>query len=174
MDNMMKVLGFTPNDVNLTQRIRSLPVFSAMPSGQLNRVLSIASLYSYDADEVIIAEGDTDERVFFVLRGTCVVTVEGLPVGVIDQEGEVFGEMGMADHKPRSATVIARENVICLTLDSSFLEHMEDVDALAAKALFYKIFSKILAQRIREANIRILELEKELGILSVPGRVLGL
>ncbi len=44
---------------------------------------------------------------------------------------------------------------------------MKGMDKLAAEALFYRIFSEMLAARIRDANRKVLRLEDELKDLSV-------
>lgn len=144
-----------------------MPVFDSMDPAQLPSLLSLARLRSYDEDEVIIEEGETDQVVYFLIRGRCSVNVDGMDLGFINTLGDVFGEMGMVDHKPRSATITAACPTLCLALDGTFLDRMKGVDKLAAEALFYRIFSEILAARIRDANARVLTLEDELKDLSV-------
>ncbi len=121
----------------------------------------------YDDGETIINEGDTDQIVYFLISGSCSVNIDGLDVNAISKLGDVFGEMGMINHKPRSATITAEQETLCLALDGSFLERMKGMDKLAAEALFYRIFSEMLAARIRDANRKVLRLEDELKDLSV-------
>jgi len=164
----VKDFPFDPNDQATLDRLRRMPVFDAMEPELLPALLKLARLRRYDPDEVIIAEGDTDQLVYFLIFGRCSVNVDGMDLAAITRPGDVFGEMGMVDGK-RSATITAVKQTLCLVLDGTFLDRLRGVDRLAAQALFYRIFSEILAGRIRAANARLLVLEEQLTDLSVPG-----
>lgn len=138
-----------------------------MDINQLPKVLKLAKLRRYEAGETIIEEGETDQLVYFLILGKCTVETEGMELNFINNLGDVFGEMGIIDQKPRSATIKAEKPTLCLALDGSFLERLEGIDKLAAQALFYRIFSEMLAARIRDANSKILTLEDQLEGLSV-------
>lgn len=157
---------FDPNDTDTLFRLRQMPVFDAMDAGRLPYVLQMAKLRRYDAGETIIREGETDQTVYFLILGRCTVEVDGLQVNAIQNVGDVFGEMGIIDHAPRSATIKAEKPVLCLAMDGHFLDKLEGIDKLAAQALFYRIFSEMLAARMRDANAKILELEHSLEKLS--------
>lgn len=148
-------------------RLRQMPIFDAMEPEQLRPLIMMARLRSYEKDETIIAEGDTDKLVYFLVMGKCLVNVDGMDVTTIAKVGEVFGEMGLVDHSPRSATITAMGPTICMVLDGSFLEKMKNVDKLASEALFYRIFSEILATRIRDANSKLLALDGDLEDLAM-------
>lgn len=148
-------------------RLRQMPIFDAMEPDQLRPLIMMARLRSYEVDEEIIAEGDTDQLVYFLVMGKCNVNVDGMDVTTIAKVGEVFGEMGLVDHSPRSATITAIEPTVCMALDGSFLDKLKDVDKLASEALFYRIFSEILATRIRDANAKVLALDEDLEDLSM-------
>ncbi|WP_319542572.1 cyclic nucleotide-binding domain-containing protein [uncultured Pseudodesulfovibrio sp.] len=158
----MKEIPFDPHDRETLARLQQMPVFGAMDEERLSKVLGMATLRRYEKDETIIREGDTDQTVYFLIMGSCSVDVEGVKVSSISEIGDMFGEMGIIDKQPRSATVRPEKPVLCLVLDSHFMERMEGVDKLAAEALFYRIFSETLAMRLRAANARILFLEDKL------------
>lgn len=165
----MKEFKFNSTDKGLLARLRGMPIFDSMEANQLQYLLKFARFRKYDESEAIIQEGETDQLVYFLLQGGCDVMVDNMDVGQITTVGDVFGEMGMIDQTPRSATITASMPTACLVLDGSFLEKMENVDKVASQALFYRIFSEILAARIRDANAKILKLESELEDLSVKG-----
>ena len=68
---------------------------------------------SYRRDELIIAHGEGDREVFFVLAGSARVTlfsVSGKEVAYrAIHRGDIFGELAAIDGKARSASVIAME-----------------------------------------------------------------
>lgn len=163
----VKELAFDPKDTDVLNKLRRIPVFDAMDEEQLPRLLKTAKLRRYATGETIIAEGDTDQGLYFLILGSCTVDVDGVEVSPISRLGDVFGEMSIIDRKPRSATIVAEQQTLCLALDCHFLEQLQGVDKTAAQALFYRIFSENLAARVRDANSRILTLEDRLKELSV-------
>lgn len=158
---------FSPKDARVVGLLRKMPVFDAMEPALLPPMLKLARMRSYGPGEVIISEGDTDQLVYFLVEGSCTVNVDGLDVTAINTLGDIFGEMTALDGVPRSATITAESPTLCMVLDGAFIDHMEGVDVLAARALFYRIFSSILAGRIRDTNARILAMEEELTHLAI-------
>jgi len=76
--------------------------------------------WNYQAGEVIVSEGDTDNRLFIIEQGICDVfrkDSDGVEhrVGDVKREGS-FGEMSVVSGQPRTATVRARTNATILTL----------------------------------------------------------
>jgi len=72
--------------------------------------------------------------------------------------GAIFGEMGILDEKPRSATVIATTTTSCYVLDRDRFKMLQEEQPRIATSLF-RIIALILADRLRGANVVIAELE---------------
>jgi CRP/FNR family cyclic AMP-dependent transcriptional regulator len=83
---------------------------------------SLGQLFS--DGEVIIAEGSIGEEMFSILGGSARV-VKQTPAGKMNlavlKEGDIFGEMSLFDHKPRSASVISQGQARILRIDRSKL-----------------------------------------------------
>jgi CRP-like cAMP-binding protein len=115
-------------------------------------------LSRYEAGEVIIHEDDVGETAYVINQGQVEVSKElqGQKVhlaylGV----GETFGEMSMIDEKPRSATVTAvTETLVCEIQRDDFFNSFQTDPKVALQLL------KVLFERLREADARILELQK--------------
>src|SRR4029077_18424804 len=93
--------------------LRNLPLFSVLPENQLALLTGAVSRKSFPRGTTIIAAGDVTESLFVVISGR-------LKVMISDDEGrevilailgpnEFFGEMGLIDDHPRSASVAALE-----------------------------------------------------------------
>ncbi len=166
-DTVVKERGFDPNDIDTLTRLRKLPVFNGMNETQLAEVLKLARLRQYEEGETVMRQGEMDQMVHVLIRGECQVSVNDVDVATISRLGEIFGEMGMVDPMPRSATVRALRPTLCLGVDGSFAGRLSGLDQINARGLLYKAFSEILAERLRRTNARITELEKRLEDLAM-------
>jgi len=116
------------------------------------------SLSRYQPGEVIIQENDLGETAYVITQGRVEVSKElqGQKVHLAYLGGgETFGEMSMIDEKPRSATVTAvTETVVSEIRRDDFFNSFQTDPKVALQLL------KVLFERLREADARILELQK--------------
>jgi len=116
------------------------------------------TLSRYKAGEVIIQENDLGETAYVITEGQVEVSKElqGQKVHLAYLgPGETFGEMSMIDEKPRSATVsAATETVVSEIHRDDFFNKFQTDPNVALQLL------KVLFERLREADARILELQK--------------
>jgi len=115
-------------------------------------------LNRYEAGEVIIREDNVGETAYVINQGQVEVSKElqGQKVHLATLgAGETFGEMSMIDEKPRSATVTAvSETLVCEIRRDDFFNSFQTDPKIALQLL------KVLFERLREADARILELQK--------------
>jgi CRP-like cAMP-binding protein len=107
----------------------------------------------YQPGEVILREGDMGESAYIVERGRVEVSKElhGQMVHLAFLgPGEIVGEMGIIDNKPRSATVIAVEETVAREINRDELFHSLHTDPETALSLLHLLFD-----RLREAHITI-------------------
>ena len=104
-----------------TLLLRNVPLFSALPEGQLTLLTRVVGRKSYPRNSTIINAGDPTDALYIVISGRLKVMMsddEGREVILaILGQGEFFGEMGLIDEAPRSATVIAIEPCELLTIN---------------------------------------------------------
>ena len=116
------------------------------------------TLSRYQAGEVIIQENDLGETAYVITQGQVEVSKElqGQKIHLAYLgAGETFGEMSMIDEKPRSATVTAvGETVVNEIRRDEFFNSFQTNPKVALQLL------KVLFERLREADGRILELQK--------------
>jgi CRP-like cAMP-binding protein len=112
---------------------QALPKLSAE---QVHEVSPKLVRVTYEPGQVIIKQGDAPDRFYIVIAGQAEVWHEGLSGqrGEIDirKPGEYFGEVGLLQDRPRSATVRAPEDspVEVLAMDrQDFLELMDESKA---------------------------------------------
>ncbi len=124
---------------------------------------------TFAAGEVIVREGDTGDRAYIITSGRCKVykevAGEQSQIGVIGPGG-VFGETAVFAEQPRTATVIAEEEVAVKVVTA---RHFKDDLGMG---FWLSRFVKALAQRFDERNTRASILERETEILRLNTRLL--
>ena len=146
--------------------LRALPIFETLDDDCLKPLTRVAMLRAVPRHTVVLHAGDRTDNIYFVLSG-------GLKVQVSDEEGrevilsmlgpgELFGEMGVLDDHPRSATVLAVEQseVVVIGKDDFKRCLVDNPDV----SLF---IMRNLAKRLRLADRNI----ESLALLDVYGRV---
>lgn len=162
----MHTIRFDPNDQKLVSAIKNIPAFAPLPDDLLKDVMTMAAIRDYDRREDVITQGEQDRCMFFLMKGKLSVRVNGTEVNVLDKPNTVFGEMGIIDESPRSASVVARRESRCLALDIGFFDKLEGRSKLAVQAFFYKMFYKILVERLRQANEHIADLDLQRVVME--------
>jgi CRP/FNR family transcriptional regulator, cyclic AMP receptor protein len=146
--------------------LRNVPLFSVLPENQLALLTSAVSRKSFPRGTTIIAAGDVTESLYVIISGR-------LKVMISDDEGrevilailgpnEFFGEMGLIDDAPRSASVAALEACELLSLSKrDFKRCLADNFEMAMTVM------RGLVKRLREADQKI----GSLALMDVYGRV---
>jgi CRP/FNR family cyclic AMP-dependent transcriptional regulator len=137
-----------------------------LPEGQLALLTRVVGRKSYPRNSTIINAGDPTDALYIVISGRLKVMMsddEGREVILaILGQGEFFGEMGLIDEAPRSATVIAIEPCELLTINK-----MDFKKCLAENFEIAVGVMKGLVKRLREADKKI----GSLALMDVYGRV---
>lgn len=146
--------------------LRALPIFETLDDDCLQPLTRVAMLRKIPRHTVVLSAGDRTDNIYFVLSGA-------LKVQVSDEEGrevilsmlgpgELFGEMGVLDDHPRSATVLAVESSEVVMMGK---EHFKQ--CLAANPDVSLFIMRNLTRRLRLADRSI----ESLALLDVYGRV---
>mgnify|MGYP000387662651 CR=1 FL=1 len=72
----------------------------------------------YASGAVVFSQGEEDDTMFAVSRGSVGIEVDGRRVAVLGPD-EVFGEMALLEHGPRSATALALEQSELVEIDKT-------------------------------------------------------
>ena len=100
--------------------IKSVPIFSSVPEGQLVDLATIAESVEYEAGETIMNQGDLGTSMYIVVDGQ-VRIFEGEKELAVHGTRAVFGELAALDPEPRAASVQAIEDCTLLRLDGESL-----------------------------------------------------
>ena len=120
-------------------RLFEHPIFAGMPAARLEAAAEELTEEPMTAGQVIVREGDPADRFYVVSAGTVRVsqTLDGGEQVLRDLgPGDVFGEIGLLERSPRTATVTASEPGTLLVLDGpTFLELVGSGPGLSTRLL---------------------------------------
>ncbi|MDP1716996.1 MAG: cyclic nucleotide-binding domain-containing protein [Burkholderiales bacterium] len=148
------------------QLLRTVPLFSSLDDEQLRVLSPFVQLRSYPRSTFILRAGEETDALYVILSGRVKVLIpdeEGHEV-ILTMMGphEFFGEMGLLDDQPRSASVETLEVCDMLRFSKAgFMNCLKDNFELAMMVI------RNLVRRLRDADRKI----ESLALIDVYGRV---
>ena len=152
---------YLSDDNGLIEKLRKMSTLKDFQVEHLKGMLRSSKIKKYDPSELIIEEGANDSWVYFLVSGKVRVVKHGVEINILDQTGEVFGEMGMLDSTTRSASIYAMSETVCLATDSSYLDRLSDNDRIAFTCILYHVFAELLSNRLRAMNEELVKVKEE-------------
>lgn len=146
-------------------KFRNVPFLSSFSDEYLQEILNASKLVMYQPDESIIREGELDYKIYVLYSGKVKVTKGGRTIAIFDEIGDIFGELTMINDEARTASVLAVNNTLCLVIDVSFIRQLNKEDQNACYALFYSLFSRILAERLKVTTEELADVKAELEMV---------
>ena len=128
--------------------LAGMPLFASVGRHDLENILRIGQLRSFDPDDSIVERGEPGDALYIVLRGTARVDVGGRYHDL--QPGDFFGEMALIAGRKRTATVRALDRVDALRIGSGEFQGFLVRQPQVALAML-----KSLVERLREVQERL-------------------
>lgn len=149
-----------------TTLLRNVPLFASLDEAHLGVLVPMILRTRFGRNETIIGAGDPTDSLYIVISGRLKVLMcdeQGREVILaILGTGEFFGEMGLLDDSPRSASVVTLEP--CELLSISKVDFKR---TLAENSDLSLTVMRGLVKRLREADQKI----GSLALMDVYGRV---
>lgn len=145
----------------IIQKLRAITPLRLIRDEDIKGLLKSSKMIRYDPDEPIISEGEYSSWLYFLIQGEVGIQKEGETINVLKTCGDIFGEMGIIDNSPRSASIVAITSTICLAIDTSYAEKLKGNEKNAFNAVIYRIFAEILAERLRKMDEELLKFKNE-------------
>jgi len=149
-------------------------IFKNIKAADLDLIAQKARAQSFTNNEIIVGEGEPSDRLFLITNG--IVAVKKVRKSGPDQvfayllRGNTFGEVGILENKPRSATVSAISNVDVLVFErEDFLNILRRFPEVSIA------LSKLLGYYLTESNKRLSRgnNEKKVALIFDPFQTLG-
>jgi CRP/FNR family transcriptional regulator, cyclic AMP receptor protein len=117
-----------------TNRLTAIPIFSELSSQEANRLATFATETSAAEGQILMKEGDYSVELIAVEEGTADVLQDGKKVAALGP-GDLIGEMGLLEHRPRNADVIASSPMRLIKLTHWEIRRMSEDTVNRIKAL---------------------------------------
>ncbi|MGB0126174.1 MAG: cyclic nucleotide-binding domain-containing protein [Rhodocyclaceae bacterium] len=146
--------------------LRTFSMFNGLPEASLQAIARVAMMRRVGRNVTVVHAGDRTDFVYLVLSGSLKVLVsdeEGREV-ILSMlgPGELFGEMGVLDDNPRSATVVA-----VIPSDLVVIAKSDFKRVLQENFEVSHYIMRNLVARLRKADRKI----ESLALMDVYGRV---
>ena len=158
----MRETEYLKENKKALELLRRITRFQAFTDEDLASFLELGKLKEYEAGETIIKKGDIDRWVYFLVSGEVKIVKGERTFAILRQGGDMFGEMGVVDGSPRSASVWALTKTMVLGVDCAHLsEERRQLPSLFHYTIF-RLFAENLAERLRLTNEEVIRLQAEL------------
>jgi CRP/FNR family cyclic AMP-dependent transcriptional regulator len=125
----------TQSKSQLTDLLRTIPLFSSCSRSELNHIAAIVKEVEFPAGRTICKEGQSGVGLHVIVEGETKIQIGGRTRRRLGS-GAFFGEIAVLDGGPRTATVIAETPVRTLSIPSwSFKATLKSQPSLALKML---------------------------------------
>ncbi|GAC1415869.1 MAG: hypothetical protein NVSMB57_11290 [Actinomycetota bacterium] len=134
----------------IVELLSQVKLFRELSRPQLGKIAHVTDVRQARKGEKVVVEGTFRSGggpAFFVIaEGSAEVTVRGKKIATL-KEGDSFGEMSLLDGQPRSATVVAKTDLVLYRLLAWHFTKLIKSEPTVAIGLL-----KTLADRLRKAE----------------------
>lgn len=132
--------------------LKKSSLFANFPENEVSELIDHMDRANYASGDVIFKEGETGEWFFVASRGRIKILKKkkgflksvDAEVGFIGPD-DIFGEIALFENKPRTATLVADEDVVCFKLFKSKFN-----DLLDMSPTFKAELEKLIAHRTQK------------------------
>lgn len=138
--------------------LKQVEMFNGLSDDSLKKIAALCHTQTFAPGEVIIARNDPPNAFYLIENGTVEVftapenETAADPVIVSLSTGQSFGEMGLVDQGPRSATVKAATSVTTRKIDCEAFLKLCDQDPLVGFKVMHNIAAD-LSFKLRYRNL---------------------
>jgi CRP/FNR family cyclic AMP-dependent transcriptional regulator len=114
--------------------LATLPLFEGVRKRDLRKIAGDAEFAEFARGDTVVATGAPADYFYVILSGEATATAK--PAARTLTLGDYFGEMGLLDGKPRSASIVAASELHVMRLQrSAFFAAIERHPAIAQRLL---------------------------------------
>lgn len=143
--------------------LATIALFEGLRRRQLHHLSRMLHRREFEAGQSIFRQGDIGSGMYLIQSGRVRILAEDHLRGetqlAILEPGQIFGEMSLFDHSPRSASALAQGPCVLYGLFEGDLDQLERTRPQATARLMRNI-GLSLALRLRQTNERLHDVEE--------------
>ena len=97
-----------------SSKAADIPIVATLKGRDRDKVLGNATQRTYAPGATLVAEGERSVNLFFIVSGHARVATAAQGQRATLGPGDFFGELGLIEMHPRTATVVADDEVTCV------------------------------------------------------------
>jgi len=106
-------------------RLKAIPIFSHLSDAEARRLATFATETSLAEGQILMKQGDYSTELIAIEEGTADVVRDGDRVATLG-DGDLIGEIGLFERRPRNADVIATSPMRVLKLTHWEIRRMSE------------------------------------------------
>ena len=107
------------------KRLKEIPIFSELSPEEAKRLAAFATETSIAEGQMLMKQGDYSTELIAIEEGTADVLRDGDKVASL-KSGDLIGEMGLLERRPRNADVIATSSMRVIKLTHWEIRRMSE------------------------------------------------
>lgn len=135
--------------------LKGLDFFKDFSDQDIEDIIGKSEFISFIENDFIVNEGDIDQAFYIIAKGSVDIVKANKAIASL-QQGDCFGEVGFLSAHKRTATVIAKDNVLVLKINSVSIDSLEPETQLN----YYKAFNETLIYRLLMTSAKLSAAEK--------------
>jgi len=136
-------------------KLKNQALFGGLTEDQIEQILPLLKQEEFEKDQIIITEGDQNDRIRFILEGVVGISREGRKITELS-EGNFFGEMEVIDIMPSAATVRALTPLKVMSISNIALHSIYKLD-VHIFAMFVMNLARDISRRLRRMDEKMAE-----------------
>jgi CRP-like cAMP-binding protein len=130
--------------------LQKYSLFGGLLEEQIDQILPLMEQENYEAGDNIITEGETNDKIRFILSGRVAVVKNHVTLFEF-KEGDAFGEMEVLDVMPSAANNVALEPTRVMSISNRAFRSIYKID-IKAFSLMLMNLARDLSRRLRVMN----------------------
>ena len=123
-----------PTNADWAKVLAGFSLFSGITRRRLRKLVRRATVAEYGTGDIVIEKGEPGDSLYVILSGSA--KARGKSAALTLHTGDYFGELGVLDGVPRSATVVATDELHVMKLPrQSFLRLAQHNPAISLRML---------------------------------------
>nr|AAM22643.1 cGMP-dependent protein kinase [Eimeria maxima] len=127
------------------QFLASVEFFQMLTEAQKNVITNALVVQSFKPGQPIVKEGEKGDILYIIKSGKARVSIKGKDVRLL-QKGDYFGERALLYDEPRSATITAEEETICVSIGRDLLDRV-------LGNLQHVLFRNIMLEALQQSKV---------------------